>query len=57
MYQLQVENMSCGHCVAAVTKAVKSVDGNAFREALKPAYAGYAKECGADNIKKIQDVK
>lgn len=29
MYELQVENMSCGHCVAAVTKAVKSLDGNA----------------------------
>ena len=29
MYELQVENMSCGHCVAAVTKAVKAIDGNA----------------------------
>lgn len=29
MYQLQVENMSCGHCVASVTKAVKAVDGAA----------------------------
>lgn len=29
MYQLQVENMSCGHCVAAVTRAVKSVDAGA----------------------------
>jgi copper chaperone len=29
MYELQVENMSCGHCVAAVTKAVKALDGNA----------------------------
>lgn len=38
-------------------KVVKTVDGNAFREALKPAYASYAKEFGADNIKKIQDVK
>lgn len=26
MYELQVENMSCGHCVASVTKAVKAVD-------------------------------
>ncbi len=24
MYQLQVEEMSCGHCVASVTKAVKA---------------------------------
>ncbi len=38
-------------------KVVKNVDGNAFREALKPAYANYAKEFGADNIKKIQDVR
>lgn len=29
MYQLQVENMSCGHCVAAVTKAVQAVDAAA----------------------------
>lgn len=38
-------------------KVVRKVDGNAFREALKPAYAGYAKEFGADNIKKISDVQ
>ena len=38
-------------------KVTKTVDGNAFREALKPAYASYAKEFGADNIKKIQDVR
>ncbi|TFW19166.1 heavy-metal-associated domain-containing protein [Duganella callida] len=29
MYQLQVENMSCGHCVGAVTKAVQGVDAAA----------------------------
>jgi len=29
MYQLQVEEMSCGHCVASVTKAVKAVDPQA----------------------------
>jgi hypothetical protein len=33
------------------------VDGQAFRDALIPAYAGYSKEFGADNIRKIQDVK
>ncbi|MGF6345795.1 TRAP transporter substrate-binding protein [Variovorax sp. W2I14] len=38
-------------------KVTKTVDGAAFREALKPAYAGYAKEFGADNIKKITDVQ
>lgn len=26
MYQLKIEDMSCGHCAGAVTKAVKSVD-------------------------------
>ena len=36
---------------------VSKVDGQAFRDALKPAYAGYAKEFGADNIRKIQEVK
>ena len=36
---------------------VKTVDGTAFREALTPAYANYAKEFGAENIKKIQDVR
>ena len=29
MYELIVENMTCGHCVASVTKAVKGVDGAA----------------------------
>ncbi len=36
---------------------VRKVDGQAFRDALKPAYASYDKEFGADNIRKIQDVK
>lgn len=26
MYELKVENMTCGHCMSRVTKAVKSVD-------------------------------
>jgi tripartite ATP-independent transporter DctP family solute receptor len=38
-------------------KVTRPVDGAAFREALKPAYVGYAQEFGADNIKKITDVK
>ncbi|CAN7185073.1 cation transporter [Pseudoduganella sp. LjRoot289] len=29
MYQLQVEEMSCGHCVASVTGAVKALDAQA----------------------------
>jgi len=36
---------------------VRKVDGTAFREALRPAYAAYAKEFGADNIRKIQEFK
>ncbi|WP_198969869.1 TRAP transporter substrate-binding protein [Xylophilus sp. ASV27] len=38
-------------------KVTRNVDGAAFREAIKPAYANYAKEFGADNIKRIQDVQ
>lgn len=38
-------------------KVVRTVDGNAFREALKPAYASYAREFGADNIRRIQEVR
>jgi hypothetical protein len=33
------------------------VDGEAFRKAIAPAYQGYAKEFGADNIRAIQSVK
>lgn len=29
MYELQVEGMSCGHCVGAVTRSVKEVDAAA----------------------------
>lgn len=29
MYELQVENMSCGHCVGAVTRAVRALDPQA----------------------------
>jgi copper chaperone len=32
MYQLQVEGMSCGHCVASVTKAVMALDQQATVE-------------------------
>ena len=38
-------------------KVTRTVDGAAFRTALQPAYVAYAKEFGADNIKKIQDVR
>lgn len=29
MYELQVEGMSCGHCVSAVTKSVRALDASA----------------------------
>lgn len=29
MIELKVDNMTCGHCVAAVTKAVKAIDPEA----------------------------
>ena len=36
---------------------VTKVDGQAFRDALKPAFVSYTKEFGADNIRKIQEAK
>ena len=45
--QLEKEGMS----------VVRRVDGAAFRGALRDTYANYAKEFGAENIKKIQDVR
>jgi copper chaperone len=33
MHQFSVSDMTCGHCVSAVTKAVKSVDAQAKVEA------------------------
>jgi len=45
--QLEKEGMS----------VVRKVDGQAFRDALVPIYAAYSKEFGADNIRKIQEVR
>ena len=36
---------------------IRKVDGQAFRDALVPVYASYSKEFGADNIRKIQEVR
>jgi TRAP-type transport system periplasmic protein len=36
---------------------VQKVDGQAFRDALRPVYVNYSKEFGAENIRKIQDVR
>jgi TRAP-type transport system periplasmic protein len=51
------ENMGIAQLEKDGMKVTKVVDGQAFRDALKPAYLGYAKEFGADNIKRIQDIK
>ena len=32
MYELQVEGMSCGHCIGVVTRSVKEVDAAATVE-------------------------
>ena len=36
---------------------VRKVDGQAFRDSLRDAYASYSKEFGAENIRKIQQFK
>lgn len=41
----------------AGVSVVEKVDLTRFQTAVAPAYAVYAKEFGADRIKKIQDVK
>ena len=38
-------------------KVVRNVDKKAFQDALAPTMAAFAREFGADNIKKIQDVR
>lgn len=42
---------------AAGVKVVEKVDISKFQLAVAPAYAVYAKEFGADRIKKVQDVR
>jgi len=36
---------------------VSNVDGSAFRTAMTPAFTDFAKKYGADNIRRIQEVK
>lgn len=38
-------------------RVVEQVDGESFRQAITPAYAEYAKDFGADNIRAIQAVQ
>lgn len=47
MMQFQVEGMSCGHCVGAITRAVQQVDPNA-RVAADIAAQAVSVESDAD---------
>ena len=38
-------------------QVIEKVNGESFRKAVAPAYAGFAKEFGADKIAAIQAVK
>jgi copper chaperone len=52
MYELQVEGMTCNHCVAAVTKSVKEIDANAKVDIDLATH----KVC-IDSTAKIDDIK
>ncbi len=51
MYELKVENMTCGHCVSRVTEAVKSVD-----PAAKVTVDLPSKLVRIDSVKNIEDL-
>ena len=38
MYQFQIPNMSCGHCVRAITEAVKVADPQASEQTDLPTH-------------------
>jgi TRAP-type transport system periplasmic protein len=42
---------------AAGVTVIENIDGSKFQKAVEPAYAAFAKEFGADKMKRIQDVK
>ena len=42
---------------AAGMEVVTNVDGTAFRNAMSPVFREFSKQYGADNIKRIQDVR
>jgi copper chaperone len=52
MYELQVEGMTCNHCVAAVTKSVKEIDANAKVD----VDLATQKVC-VDSTAKVEDIK
>jgi copper chaperone len=52
MYELQVEGMSCNHCIAMVTKSVKAVDAGAKVDVdLAKSKVSVDSQAGIDEIK------
>jgi tripartite ATP-independent transporter DctP family solute receptor len=51
------ENSGLDQLRAAGMTVTTNVDGARFRQAMTPMYAQFAKEFGADTIRRIQDVK
>jgi TRAP-type transport system periplasmic protein len=51
------ENTGVAQLEKSGMTVVKAVDSQAFRDAMKPVYASLERELGADNIKRIQDVR
>lgn len=52
MYELTVENMTCGHCVSAVTEAVHTIDPAALVEVdLKGKHVKINSAAALDPIK------
>ncbi|CDG84192.1 heavy-metal-associated domain-containing protein [Janthinobacterium agaricidamnosum] len=52
MLELQVENMSCGHCVSSVTKAVLALDPQA-----KVTVDLAAKKVAVDSAAPVADIR
>ena len=51
MYQFKVEDMTCGHCVSRVTKAVKAVDSQAQVDiSLRDKRVNVLSRAGQDQI-------
>ncbi len=51
------ENAGIAQLRAEGVEVVTNVDGQAFRNAMTPVWAEFAKKFGADNIRRIQDFK
>jgi TRAP-type transport system periplasmic protein len=51
------ESIGVAQLERAGMQVVRTVDSQAFRDAMTPVYANLSKELGAENIKRIQDVR